>query len=62
MGKKPGLTEEEKGKIKAFKSLGLSNRNIAMRLKRSHNLINNFIKDTDNYCTTSRSGRRKVTS
>lgn len=38
------LNQEEKAKITAYKDAGLSNREIALRIKRSHHVINNFIK------------------
>ena len=38
------LTEKEQGRIDALKSEGYSNRNIAKKIKRSHNVVNNYLK------------------
>ena len=54
------LSDEEKGKIEAYRSLRLSNRAIACKLRRSPRLINNFVNDPTNYCTKHRSGRKPI--
>ena len=51
------LNEEEKGRIKAYKECGLKNRDIAVKIGRSHNLVNNFLKNSELYGTAKRSGR-----
>ena len=38
------LSDFEKGQIRAFKGLGLSNRDIAERLARSPTVVDNFMK------------------
>jgi transposase len=52
------LSDFEKGRILAFQEMGLSNRDIATRLGRSHNVVDNFIKKKDGYGKKKRSGRR----
>jgi transposase len=51
------LSGEEKGMIKAFKDLKLSNRAIAAKLKRSPRVINNYVNNPGLYNTKRRSGR-----
>ena len=51
------LSDFEKGQIRAFKDLGLSNRDIAARLARSPTVVDNFIKKKDGYGKKKRSGR-----
>lgn len=60
MGRKSSLNEEEKGKIKAFKEMFLSNRQIAKRIGRSANVVDNFVKDMHNYGSKKSSGRPKM--
>jgi len=43
------LTDFEKGQIRAYAEERISKREIARRLRRSHNVILNFLKDPDNY-------------
>ncbi|CAK9806315.1 Transposable element Tc3 transposase [Anthophora plagiata] len=43
------LSEEEIGQIRAYKDVGVSNREIARRLHRSPRVINNYINDPENY-------------
>ena len=59
-GKK--LTEEEQGKIRAFKEAGLSNREIGRRIGRSRTPINNFLNDPKGYNAVHAGGRPKVLS
>ena len=43
------LSEIEKGQIMAYHETGMTNRSIAARISRSHDLINNFLKNPENY-------------
>lgn len=43
------LSAEEQIKIKIYKETGLSNREIAKRINRSHKVINSFFKMGENY-------------
>lgn len=52
------LSDIEKGQIRAFQEMGLSNRVIAKRLVRSSSVVDNFVKKGDDYCKKKRSGRR----
>ena len=52
------LSDFEKGQIRAFQEIGLSNRDIATRLSRSPTVVDNFIKKKDSYGKKKRSGRR----
>ena len=56
------LSDIEKGQIIAYHDSGMSNRAIAKKLGRSHNVINCFIKNPDRYGTKKRSGRPSVLS
>ena len=51
------LSEYEKGQIDAFKAAGLSNRQIAEKIKRSPRVVNNYRSNPLNYGTRKRSGR-----
>jgi transposase len=57
MARKKSLNSFEKGQIVALKSQGMSNRYIARHLKRSHNVINNFINLKEEYGKKKQSGR-----
>lgn len=52
------LSDFEKGQIRAFQEIGLSNRDIATRLCRSHTVVDNFTKKKDGYGKKKRSGRQ----
>ncbi len=52
------LSDFEKGQIRAFQEIGLSNRDIAARLSRSPTVVDNFIKKKDGYGKKKRSGRQ----
>ena len=57
------LTEQEMGKIKAFKELNIPVREIARRISRSHNVVINFLKNPDNYGQNKTGGpKKKLTS
>lgn len=56
------LTEREKGQIEAFSQEGLSQREIARRLKRSPKVIQNFLKNPNNYASKKDHGRHKKLS
>lgn len=51
------LTEEERGKILAFRDTGMSIRKIAEKLKRNKNTIDSFLKDPENHGKRSAPGR-----
>lgn len=56
------LTYEEKLKIKTFKEAGLSNREIARRINRSHHLVNNFVNLGESYGKNHpKGGNKKLT-
>lgn len=59
-GKK--LTEYEKGRISALHELGWSNRRIGLDLGRSHDVINRYLSDPNNYGTAKSPGRPSVLS
>lgn len=59
-GKK--LNNIEKGKILAFKDSGMGYREIARKLNRSLSVIQNFLKNLDNYGIKKSSGRKKKLS
>jgi transposase len=54
------LSEHEKSRIESLKLAKLSNRQIAKNLKRSLNVINNYIKNPSKYDKKRRSGRKLV--
>ena len=49
MGRGKRLTNEELAVIKAYKDKGLSNREIAKKIKRSPKVVNNYFKIGVNY-------------
>lgn len=56
------LSVEEKAKIRAYKDVGLSNRAIAKKLKRSSTVIDNFVKLGEQYGKNRRYGQAKKLS
>lgn len=54
------LTEFEKGRITSLKESGLSNRKIAIKVRRSLNVVNNYVKKKKNYGIKKSSGRPSV--
>lgn len=52
------LNDEEKGKIRAYKDEGRSNRWIANKIGRSHKVVNNFVGNMDGYGKKKRRGRK----
>ena len=55
------LKNEELAVIKAYKDTGLPNREIAKKIKRSPNVVNNYFKIGVNYGAYKRSGgKRKI--
>ena len=50
------LSEIEKGQILAYHETGMSNRGIAERISRSHDVVNNFLKNPDVYGKNRRGG------
>ena len=51
------LTKEEKGRIEAFRRCGISQKRIAKELGRSRAVIQNYLKDPQNYGTRKSTGR-----
>ncbi|PSN37581.1 hypothetical protein C0J52_15965 [Blattella germanica] len=63
MGRKPPLSDVEKGKVLAYKDQGLSSREIARRIERSPWVVNNFLKHGHDYGKKKSPGRpRKLSS
>lgn len=61
MGRRKSLTSEEIASIKAYKDCGLKNREIAKKIGRSHNVINQFFKLNDSYGKNWKSdGNKKI--
>jgi IS30 family transposase len=60
MGRKSCLTDEEKGQIKAFNDIGLSNREIGRRLGRNHVVIGRYLENPEEYGVKKSTGRPKV--
>jgi transposase len=56
------LSEREKGKIDAYKTIGKSNRQIAGILKRSPHVIDNYVRDPLAYGTAKSPGRPPKTT
>jgi IS30 family transposase len=52
------LTEFEKGEINAYRKQKLSNRKIAIKIGRSLDVINRYLRDPSNYNKIKRSGRK----
>ena len=62
MGRKPALSEVEKGQILTYKDNRLSSREISRKINRSPSIVNNFFKLGLEYGTKKSSGRpRKLT-
>lgn len=63
MGRKPPLSDVEKGKVLEYKDQGLSSREIARRIERSPWVVNNFLKHGHDYGKKKSPGRpRKLSS
>ncbi|PSN33349.1 hypothetical protein C0J52_27931 [Blattella germanica] len=63
MGRKPPLSDVEKGKVLAYKDQGFSSREIARRIERSPWVVNNFLKHGHDYGKKKSPGRpRKLSS
>ena len=60
MGRGKSLSEFEIGQILAYQSEGKSGRWIATKISRSKSVINDFLKDPEQYGQAKRSGRPKV--
>ena len=56
------LTQFEQGRIQGLKDAGISNREIARQLNRSHKVINNYVKNPSKYASKVRTGRPKILS
>ena len=62
MGRGKRLSAEEIGKIKALHEAGNSNRNIAGRVNRSSRVVNNFVRNMENYGKNYRGGIQTATT
>lgn len=63
MSKGKCLSEAGKAPINFLRGLGLSNRNIAKEIGRSHNVVNNFISKGENYGNKyATNGNKKISS
>lgn len=62
MGRGKSLSEEEKGKIKAFRELGLTQRLIAKKINRSQNLIGLYLRNIHKYGKNQKGGTYRATS
>lgn len=62
MAKGARLNDEEKGRIKAYKEEGLSNREIAQRIGRSHDVINKFVRLGNSYGIKKAPGKKPALS
>ena len=51
MGSGRDLSDEEMGQIKAFRSVGMSERQIAARIGRSKTVVYNFLASPENYAS-----------
>ena len=51
------LNEKEKGSIEAYRSCGMTIREIAEHLQRSITVVHNYIKMGSTYCSQKRTGR-----
>ena len=56
MGRCSSLTDYEKGRIEGMRDCGTSLRKIASQLGRSHNVVNNYLKNKSGY------GKKKKTT
>lgn len=54
------LTAKERGKIDAFKQEGYSNRQVAKKIKRSHSVVDNYLKLGDKYGIKKKTGRKST--
>jgi len=59
MGRGTALSEKEQTKIEVLRGLKYSNRDIAKKIKRSHNAVNHYVKDPSNYGTKKTTGPKK---
>lgn len=62
MGRGKPLTEEEKGKIKAFRELGLNQRRIAKNINRSQNVVSQFLRNIETYGKNMKGGSYTATT
>lgn len=62
MGRGKRLSAEEIGRIKALHEEGYSNRNIAGRINRSSRVVNNFVRNMENYGKNYRGGIQTATT
>ena len=63
MGRCSSLTDYEKGRIEGMRDCGTSLRKIASQLGRSHNVVNNYLKNKSGYGKKKTTGRpRKVSA
>ena len=59
MGKRPKLSDFERGRVVELRNQGLSQRAIAERINRSQTVIKNFLRDQQGYGAKNRGGRPK---
>ena len=62
MGRGKSLIHFEMGQINAFRQSGRSNREISSLINRSVNVVNNYVKDPENYGKTKSPGRPSIVS
>ena len=54
------LSEFEKGRISCLCTSGMSNRKIAAKIGRSPTVVDNYLRDPENYCQKHGGGRQKA--
>lgn len=62
MAKGAPLNDEEKGRIQAYKEEGVSNRQIALRIGRSLDVVNKYVKLGTDYGTKKAPGKKPLLS
>ncbi|EFO89454.1 hypothetical protein CRE_19968 [Caenorhabditis remanei] len=62
MTPRKSLTDFEKGQITVLMNQGISNRQIAKTIGRTHTIVNSFVKDPTGYGTKKKSGRPSLLS
>lgn len=62
MGRGKQLTDEEKGKIVAYRESGLKQRAIAKKIRRSQNVVSHFLRNQSGYGKNMKGGTYKATT